>query len=88
MNRQHPETFFIPDTKDKAGLKLGDVVKIGLYPKSGMGLSERFWVIIIHREGKSFTGIIDNDLWLTDFHGYKDGDEIVFNKDNVLDIYD
>lgn len=88
VQSQTPNTFIIPNEKEKASLNIGDSVKIGLYPESGIGASEKFWVIIseVLQDG-AFFGLVDNDLMLTHLHGYKDGDRIVFNKDHILNIW-
>ena len=44
MNRNHPDTFHIPDADEKAAIKVGDFVKIGFIPtddakKEGMVVS-------------------------------------------------
>lgn len=77
----------LPSEKEKASLTIGDGVKIGLYPESMIGASERFWVVIAEvLENGYFLGLVDNDLMLTHLHGYKDGDRIFFNKDHILNI--
>ncbi len=49
MNRNHPDTFHIPDTAEKSAIKVGDFVKIGFIPtpearELGIDMTERMWV--------------------------------------------
>lgn len=62
-------------------LAVGDLVKIRL-------IGERFWVKISSvRKSAGIYGIIDNHLVNTEEHGYSYGDEVVFSKSEILDVY-
>lgn len=55
MNRDHPDTFHIPDADDKAAIKVGDFVKIGFIPTDtardmGIDITERMWVKVTDYE--------------------------------------
>ena len=58
-------------------MKIGDFVKIR---REG----ERFWVQITEL-GPEITGIVDNDLVMTERHGLALGDAVSFPKNQVLD---
>jgi hypothetical protein len=47
MNRQHPESFHIPNSEERTTARIGDFVKIGVESSERGG--ERFWVEIISR---------------------------------------
>lgn len=59
MNRQYPDTFQIPSDEDKAAIKVGDFVKIGITSESG---GERFWGEVLEVSQHGVTVRVDNDL--------------------------
>lgn len=46
--------------------------------------AERLWVTITEISGKTYKGVIDNDPQYVDI---KDGEEVVFTKANIFDVY-
>ena len=54
-------------------------------PSRGWG--EDFWVRVTEREGKLFSGVVDNALVETRLHDLKQGDEIVLHEDNILAVH-
>lgn len=54
-------------------------------PSRGWG--EDFWVIVRHRMGSYFSGIIDNRLAENRLHGLDRGNEIFFHEDHVLAVH-
>lgn len=77
-HKRHPETFEVPDHADLYSIKKGDFVKVCIG-------NERFWTVITRiSKGGIITATVDNDLVLPHFFKYKD--EIMFNRDNILNI--
>lgn len=79
MSVEYPDSFRRPDEKALNEISIGDIVKVSA--------GERFWTCVIHRDGNTLKAIIDNELIETSTHGYKYGDEITFNIDDVYDIF-
>ena len=89
QNKLYP-SFEIPSLGNKAQLKAGMTVKVGVNTNpdyDGPG-AERFWGIIQSIEEDSFILIIDNNLVLTDGHGLSYGDLIMVESRNIISIYD
>lgn len=78
MSKKHPATFNAPSFEELHLLKKGDIVKV-CYK------NERFWNVIVSTEGEQVKARIDNDLVLVD--DFKYGDIILFNLNNIYDIY-
>lgn len=76
LHAAHPATFHIPSQSEKAGVRVGDHVKIGF--TDGMH-TERMWVLVID-EG---CGILDNDPVILSM---KDGDAVRFEPRHLLAI--
>lgn len=54
-------------------------------PSRGWG--EDFWVRVTQRNGQFLKGIVDNPLVESRLHGLNQGDEIVFQEDNILAVH-
>ncbi len=78
LNQSNPETFQIPTDEEKANIKPGDSVKIGIADHD-----EQFWVTIETVAEEHFFGRVDNHL-LTDEISF--GETITFQKRHVLTI--
>lgn len=89
-----PETFEIPDEKERRGLQKGDIVKlqfdIAVPPDEELGevSSERMWVIVEHRSGPYYIGRLDNVPACSDEQEHLQlGDQVVFLPEHVISIY-
>ena len=80
MNKQHPDTFFVPSKRELNNLKPLDTVKVACN-------GERFWTIITEIKKSYITVKVENDLLFTEEHGIKYGDIIRFKIDNIFSIY-
>lgn len=82
MNRQYPDTFWIPSPEEKAALRSGDSVRlcwsVRRYPATG----ERMWVQITHRDGDKLVGTLKN--WPVFVHLHPDA-VIKFRLDDIID---
>ncbi len=97
MNRNHPDTFHIPDADEKAAIKVGDFVKIGFIPtddakKEGIDITERMWVKVSELDaprGDSeplfLTGTLANDPFVfSDVLSFED--VVSFENRHILSI--
>lgn len=89
-----PETFEIPDEKERRGLQKGDIVKlqfdIAVPPDEEFGdvSSERMWVIVERRSGPYYIGALDNVPACSDEQDHLHvGDQVVFLPEHVISIY-
>jgi uncharacterized protein YegJ (DUF2314 family) len=83
MNRNHPRTFQIPSAIAKAGVKVGDYVKLG-FCEVGHDSNERMWVKVTKRDGDKFEGYLDNDpAFLTCI---KWQDKVVFESRHIINL--
>lgn len=80
MHDEYPDTFDAPSDYQLRKLKAGDFVKV-----CANGI-ERFWVIVTAVEGRTVTGIVNNDLVYEDDHGLECDDEIRFHRDCIYQI--
>lgn len=89
LNRQNPNSFFIPSPEDVAAIVPGDRVKIGLERDAVPGEinGERFWLEVTEVEGTGsdrritgelITGLIVFDIEL--------GEEFTVEARHILDI--
>jgi len=85
MAEKHPETFYAPSKEDLEALEAGLSVKVCLADEECGGM-ERFWVTISSIEDGEITGIVDNDLIYTEFHGFACGDEITLKPENIYEV--
>lgn len=86
MNQQNPDTYHIPSELEKAAVKPGDNVKVGV-AAIGRVSSEKFWVLVTENDtvNQIITGTVNNDLVCTDSHGLVDGDAIEVPYYAILD---
>ncbi len=70
-----------PNREELDNITKGSIVKISL-------CGERFWNIVDSVDGKMVTGKVNNDLLFTHIHGLRDGDQITFKLNEIIDIYD
>lgn len=89
-----PETFEIPDEKERRGLQKGDIVKlqfdIAVPPGEELGdvSSERMWVIVERRSGPYYIGELNNVPACSDEQNHlQAGDQVVFLPEHVISIY-
>lgn len=74
----------LPDYRPPAFMQLNRIKKGNLVQ---VGTSEeRFWVDVTSVKGRSVQGKITNDLCFTNFHGLKQGDDILFGKESIYKI--
>lgn len=73
---QHPETFTRPGPKRLEALRAEDMAKV-------CTCNERFWCIVLERNGKDFRGKVDNDLQHTDEHGLRVNDIVHFEERHI-----
>jgi hypothetical protein len=89
-----PETFDIPDEKERRGLQKGDIVKLqfDIEVPADEELdevsSERMWVIVERRSGPYYIGTLDNVPACSDEQDHLHvGDQVVFLPEHVISIY-
>jgi len=93
-----PQTFEIPDEKERRGLQKGDTVKlqfdIAIPPDEQLGevssevSSERMWVIVERRAGPYYIGSLNNVPACSDEQDHLHvEDQIVFLPEHVISIY-
>lgn len=83
MNRNHPDTFWIPTDADKAQVEPGSIVKLIFHQSDGWG--ERMWVRVEKIRGGRLVGRLDNDpLGFPRLHY---GDRIKFRRKHIIDIH-
>lgn len=89
-----PLTFAIPDLEDRAALRKGQVVKLGVRNASpewkGRMNGERFWVRVLGKgERETYLGKVEQiDMVSARDHGVSHEDEIEFGPRHVLDVLD
>lgn len=82
-NKEHPNTFTIPDAFDREHLHPGDYAKIGI---EGEPSGERFWVEVTHSlHANLYRGKLVNDLLTVPLDV---GHEIIFGPEHVFDLMD
>lgn len=89
-----PETFEIPDERERRGLQKGDIVKLQFDiavppdPELGDVSGERMWVIVERRSGPYYIGALDNVPACSDEQDHLHaGDQVVFLPEHVISIY-
>ena len=80
MARKYPKTFEAPTQEELGALEVGHLVKV-----CDEVAGERFWTIIKHIDGDVITAEVNNYLICVDDYGV--GDEIVFEKRHIYDIW-
>lgn len=82
LNKQYPDSFYIPSEEDKSALKIGDSVKLGL---TGGELGERMWFTVISKDDKgNFVGELDSIPVV--YVALEPGDKLEFEAKNIIDI--
>ncbi|ROZ78874.1 toll/interleukin-1 receptor domain-containing protein [Ramlibacter sp. WS9] len=89
-----PETFEIPDEKERRGLVEGDVVKLQFEIQLTYGdgaretLGERMWVIVRERSGPYYIGELNSaPASSIEQKHLRTGDRVVFLPEHVIQIY-
>jgi hypothetical protein len=81
-NRDHPDTFWIPDDEEKEAIAAGDLVKLMFHMKDGWG--ERMWVDVLDVGPRQLRGRLRNDpvgIPRLDF-----GDLVWFKPEHIIGI--
>ena len=91
LHREAPETFWLPELKDRQSLEPGDLVKlifrIAVDKEDEPVAVERMWVIVRERVGDQYLGILDNDPYAIDENEELwNGTELPFSPRHVIDI--
>jgi hypothetical protein len=87
MCAEHPETFYMPERKDREALKPGKMVKCMFLPLKvvkGLPGGDRMWVTITAvREDGTYLGRLENCPMVVDA---APGDDVVFRPEHIIDI--
>lgn len=91
LHREAPETFWLPELKDRQSLQPGDLVKlifrISVDNEEEPVAVERMWVIMRERVGEHYLGILDNDPYaIEENEEFWSGIELPFAPRHVIDI--
>jgi hypothetical protein len=91
LQREAPETFWLPELKDRQSLHPGDLVKlifrISVDNEDEPVAVERMWVIVRERVGEQYLGILDNDPYaIEENEELWSGVELPFSPRHVIDI--
>ena len=81
LNRDHPESFWLPPKEDRVGVQAGDFVKLIFSIRDGSG--ERMWVRVEKRKRRKFVGTLANDPVLMFL---EHGDRVSFTSAQIIDI--
>jgi hypothetical protein len=86
-----PDTFWIPDLKDRESLQPGDLVKlifrISVDNAEEPVAVERMWVVVRERVGNEYLGILDNDpTAIYENDEFWSGIELPFNVRHIINI--
>ena len=73
-NKEHPDTFEVPDRSELDSIKKGSIVKVARN-------NERFWTSVVSVDGDKITATVDNDLICEQPFNY--GDIIKFEKRHI-----
>lgn len=86
----NPDTFAVPSAISLASLKVGDSAKIGITFESHYEdekiTGERFWVKVTDVTPEGYVGEVDNNLVFAADHGIDRGEQIRFERRNVMQI--
>jgi hypothetical protein len=87
-NRQHPETFEIPDEEAKQAIEPGVLVKLMFEMRNaekwGLG-GERMWVEVVAVKRRQVVGrLINEPLGIPRLYP---GDKVKFTRDHIIDIH-
>lgn len=87
LNRDHPDTFWIPPKERRENLVKNDIVKLVFNLSDGSNSQvERMWVIVKGGNRSSYSGVLDNDPYCTD--QIKSGLELSFEPRHVIEIFE
>ncbi len=91
LHREAPDTFWLPELKDRESLQPGDLVKlifrISVDNEDEPVAVERMWVIVRERVADQYLGILDNDPYAIDENEELwSGVELPFSPRHVIDI--
>ncbi len=87
LNREHPDTFWIPQKERREKLVKDDLVKLVFNLTDGRKIqAERMWVIVKAGDRSGYSGVLDNDPYCTD--QIKAGLEVSFMPRHVIDIFE
>lgn len=89
INREHPDTFFIPSRYERETVEPGQLVKLifELVDSDDEDPSaERMWVMVKSRDELVYLGALDNEPYsIPNLHAE---DPVMFGPENIIDIYD
>lgn len=90
-HREAPDTFWLPELKDRESLQPGYLVKlifrISVDNDEEPVAVERMWVIVRERVGNQYLGILDNDPYaINENDEFWSGVELPFSPRHVIDI--
>lgn len=87
-NLTHPDTFWVPNTAEKAAIQPGDIVKLmfepSFFPPGSLKIGERMWVRVTKVGPRKLEGRLDNDPELFPRLAYDD--KIKFERRHVINI--
>lgn len=87
LNRENPDTFWIPSKERRENLVEGELVKLVFNLTDGnQTQGERMWVLVKSVGSSGYLGVLDNDPYSTD--RIKAGSDIPFEPRHVIDIFD
>ncbi|MEN8662992.1 MAG: hypothetical protein ACN4GF_01715 [Lentimonas sp.] len=87
LNREYPNSFWIPSRERRENLVMDDLVKLVFNLSDGKQTqAERMWVLVKSVGSSRYIGVPDNDPYSVD--QIKTGLEITFEPRHVIDIYE
>ncbi|KHN90087.1 DUF2314 domain-containing protein [Pectobacterium actinidiae] len=89
LNREHPDSFWIPDKAVRESLVPGDFVKLIFRMEETAGADdlsvERMWVNVTKKHETLYEGVLDNDPKGSDC--VQCGQSVTFHARHVIGIY-
>lgn len=89
INRDYPESFWIPEKSIRESLEIGSLVKLIFRMEETVGSEdvsvERMWVEVLDKNGGFYVGKLDNDP--SGSECVKCGQNVNFQSCHVIDIY-
>ena len=86
-NREHPDTFWIPDEEKKQAIEPGVFVKLMFDTSDFWGRrnwGERMWVEVVAIKNRHIVGVLRNQpIGIPRLHF---GDQLKFTRDHIIDI--
>jgi uncharacterized protein YegJ (DUF2314 family) len=87
VNRECPDTFWIPPRDERENLLPGELVKLIFRITLGDEQHvERMWVIVKERKANGYIGVLDNDPYCTT--ELRSGEQIEFRPEHVIQVYE